>query len=229
MENLFLHYMNQRRQLEESLTKPEPGPVITISREYGCYGSEIASLLAEKINQTISDQNKHWVFISHQVLHDAASALDVTPNEISHIFGAEEKSIIDEMFSVFSKDRYLTDNQIKRVLAQIVRSYAEQGRTIIVGRAGCVVAKHIQRAIHVRLMAPFCWRVNQIKIRFGISTQEATAKVKETDKRRETFMKFYRGDKPESELFDLVFNRSTMATHEIVDIIYHFAKQRGMF
>jgi len=207
--------MNERRKRQESNIKREPGPVITISREYGCYGSEIADLLAKKINETISHKEDHWIYISHQVLHDASKALDVDPSEISHVFGAEEKGIIDEMFSIFSKDRYLSDNQIKRILAQIVRSYAEQGNTIIVGRAGCVVARHIQKAIHVRLMAPFCWRVNQIKMRFGISTHDATAKVKETDKRRETFMKFYRGDKPESELFDMILNRSTMTTTKL--------------
>jgi cytidylate kinase len=228
MENLFLHYMNERKKRESDNTKHEPGPVITISREYGCYGGEIANLLAAKINKDIANENDHWVFISHQVLHDAANALDVSPQDITHIFGAEEKSFFDDMFSLFSSDRYLSDTQIKRILAQIVRSYSEQGKAIIVGRAGCVVAKHITKAIHIRIMAPQQWRVNQIKMRFNISTSEATSKVKETDKRRETFMEFYRGNKPDSEMFDLILNRSTLSTQEIVEQIYLLALQRNL-
>ena len=228
MENLFLHYMNERKKRESETIKHDLGPVITISREYGCYGSEIADLLTKKINAKIDLESDQWVFVSHQVLHDASKALDVNPEEITHIFGAEQKSFFDDMFSLLSSDRYLSDMQIKRILAQVVRSYSEQGKTIIVGRAGCVVAKHITKSIHIRIIAPFNWRVNQVKMRFDISTNAATAKVKETDKRRETFMKFYRGNKPDSELFDLIVNRSTLSSEEIVDQIFMLAQHRGL-
>ena len=228
MENLFLHYMNERKKRESEATKHDLGPVITISREYGCYGSEIANLLTKRINSTIDVKREQWVFISHQVLHDAAKALDVNPDEITHIFGAEQKSFFDDMFSLFSSDRYLSDNQIKRMLAQVVRSYSEQGRAIIVGRAGCVVAKHISKSVHIRLIAPLEWRINQIKVRFDISTSAAAAKVKETDKRRENFMEFYRGNKPDSELFDLILNRSTLSSEEIVEQVCLLCQRRGI-
>ncbi len=228
MENLFLHYMNERKRRVSQTTKHDLGPVITISREYGCYGGEIADLLAKKINKDIANENDQWVFISHQVLQNAAKALDVSPQDITHIFGAEEKTFFDDMFSLFSSDRYLSDTQIKRILAQVVRSYSEQGKAIIVGRAGCVVARHITKAIHIRLMAPQQWRINQIRMRFNISISEAASKVKETDKRRETFMEFYRGNKPDSEMFDLILNRSTLSTQEIVEQIYLLALQRNL-
>ena len=228
MENLFLHYMNERKKRESETMKHELGPVITISREYGCYGGEIANLLTQRINSKTDVKRDQWVFISHQVLHDAAKALDVNPTEITHIFGAEQKSFFDDMFSIFSTDRYLSDAQIKRMLAQVVRSYSEQGRAIIVGRAGCVVAKHIPKSVHVRLIAPLDWRINQIKMRFNISTSAAAAKVKETDKRRENFMEFYRGNKPDSELFDLILNRSTLSSEEIVEQICLICQRRGM-
>jgi len=225
MENLFLHYMHERVRREEEQSQPEPGPVITISREYGCYGSEIGEKLAEKINV----ENKNWVFVSHQVLHDASEALETKPNEISHIFGAEEKTMLGDLVSLFSKDKYISDIQIKRTIAQIVRSYSEQGNAIIVGRAGCVIARHIKKSIHVRLIAPHSWRVNVIKKRFSLTTSEATALVNETDKRRETFMEFFRGNKPDNELFDLVLNRSRLSTDEIVEQIHTLAKSRDLF
>jgi cytidylate kinase len=78
-------------------------------------------------------------------------------------------------------------------------------------------------------MAPFCWRVNIIKNRFNISSSEAMEKVKETDKRRETFMDFFRGNKPDSELFDIILNRSTISTEDIVDHIYMIGQSRSLF
>ena len=216
------------REEEEIIT--EFGPVITLSREYGCYGSEIAQLLADKINhaKVYTEERDRWVFVSHQVLHDASTNMGTEPRDISHIFGAEEKSFFGDLVSLFSKDKYISDSHIKRTIARVVRSYSEQGKSIIVGRAGCVIAKHIEKAIHVKLIAPFEWRVSRIMERFSISHAEAESKVKETDKRRETFMKFFRGKKPDSELFDLILNRSTLSNEDIVNIIYFFAQNRGL-
>ncbi len=230
MENLFLHYMRERVRREEEEVERELGPVITISREYGCYGSEIAKKLADKINQENkdNDERNEWIIVSHQVLHDASESLEKEPHEISHIFGAEEKNVFGDLVSIFSKDKYISDMQIKRTIAQIVRSYSEQGHSIIVGRAGCVIARHIKKSLHVRLMAPFNWRANVIKSRFDLSTSAALDKVKETDKRRETFMEFFRGNKPDSELFDLEFNRATIPTDLIVDQIYRVAKHKEL-
>ena len=219
--------MHERVRREEEQSVQEPGPVITISREYGCYGSEIGQLLTDRINRNRSE-HESWFFVSHQVLHDASDSLKTSPHEISHIFGAKEKSILGDLVSLFSKDKYLSDIQIKRTIAQIVRSYSEQGNAVIVGRAGCVIAKHIKRSVHIKLMAPFCWRVNVIKTRFNISSSEATEMVKETDKRRETFMEFFRGNKPDSEHFDLILNRSTISSEDIVDHIITLAKKRGL-
>lgn len=227
MENLFLHYMHERVRREEEQSVQDPGPVITISRQYGCYGNEIGELLTKRINRKKDEPDK-WVLVSHQVLHDASDSLQTRPHEISHIFGAKEKSIFGDLVSLFSKDKYISDIQIKRTIAQIVRSYSEQGKAVIIGRAGCVIAKHIKRSVHVKLMAPFCWRVNVIKKRFNLSSAEATEKVKETDKQRETFMEFFRGNKPDSEHFDLILNRSTLSSEEIVDYIMILAANRGL-
>lgn len=230
MENLFLHYMFEKARREEEEIVSEFGPVITLSREYGCYGSEIAQQLAEKINheKQYTEERDMWVFVSHQVLHDASTNIGTKPHDISHIFGAEEKTFFGDLVSLFSKDKYISDSHIKRTIARVVRSYSEQGKSIIIGRAGCVIAKHIEKAIHVKLMAPFEWRVSQIMQRFSICQSEAESKVKETDKRRETFMKFFRGKKPDSELFDLILNRSTLSNEEIVGIIYFFAQKKGL-
>jgi len=96
MENLFLRYMHERVRRKEEQTVHELGPVITISRQYGCYGSEIAEKLAKKINECkkLTGEREEWLFISHQVFHDAANALEVKPEDISHIFGAEQKYAI---------------------------------------------------------------------------------------------------------------------------------------
>lgn len=228
MKNLFLQYMHERVKREEEEIYPEAGPVITISREYGCYGSEIGNKLTKKINSNKKVEGDDWIFVSHQVLHDASEALKATPQDISHIFGAEEKNVFDDLVSIFAKDKYISNFQIKRAIAQIVKSYAEQGNSVIVGRAGCVIAQHIKKSVHIKVFAPKEWRINQIKNRFSLTDTEAANLVKETDKHREAFMEFFRGDKPDSELFDIILNRSTLTSDEIVNQIYYLAQEKGL-
>ena len=228
MKNLFLQYMHERVKREEEEIYPEAGPVITLSREYGCYGSEIGTKLAKKINENKNVEGDNWVFVSHQVLHDAAEALKATPQDIVHIFGAEEKNVFGDLVSIFSKDKYLSNIQIKRAIGGIVRSYADQGNSIIVGRAGCVIAQHIKKSVHIKVFAPKEWRINQIKNRFSLTDTEAANLVKETDKHREAFMEFFRGDKPDSQLFDIILNRSTLTSDEIVNQIYYLAQEKGL-
>jgi len=40
-----------RQRIREIVQKKQPGPYITISRQYGCDGLELVGLLLEKLNQ----------------------------------------------------------------------------------------------------------------------------------------------------------------------------------
>ncbi len=206
MDNLLIKYMNDR--VDKNSSTSDPGPVITLSRQYGCYASQIAFRLAKKINDWTLTED--WEWISKEVLEDAAKQLKMKPEEIAHIFGAEEKSFIRDIIESFSFDKYTSDTKIKRTVAQIVKTYAYKGKAVIVGRAGCIVAKPIKKSLHVRLIAPFEWRVQQTMTRFNISKLDAENRVIEQDGKRDTFMKFFRGDKPDNEIFDIIYNRKTM-------------------
>ncbi|OQA95285.1 MAG: cytidylate kinase [Bacteroidetes bacterium ADurb.Bin217] len=227
MESVFLQYMNDRLKMTDRKPKTV-GPVITISREYGCYGSEIAQLLIEKINahKVVEAQ---WEMISNVVLNKVAQNLKVNPSQISHVFGAEVKSTIEDFFTSFAiSKRYVSDENVIRHISDIVTSYANKGRVVIVGRAGCVLAKHIPKSLHVKLVAPLSWRANRVAKRFDISMQDALKKVGEIDEKRSHFMNFYDGNRPESELFDVIFNRSTLTTEQIVNQMYSLAEDKGI-
>lgn len=225
MENIFLKYMNDK--LSVKVNKPKtPGPVITISREYGCYGTQIAKLVTENINK---NQSTQWQMISNEILSQVAKNLMVTPDRISHVFGAEVKGAVEDFFSAFSiSKRYVSDANVVRYISDIVTSYANEGNVVIVGRAGCVLTKHIKKSLHIKIIAPLDWRVASVANRFEISTEEAKAKVLGIDAKRHTFMEMFNGIKPESELFDLVVNRATLTNEEIVDTIITIAKSRDL-
>ena len=223
-ENVFAKYLS-KKVLKEKAMLFEPGPVITISRQYGCYATTISKILAAKIslNSPIP-----WDFITKEIIEDSAKKLDVEEEHIAHIFGADEKKFLGDLIVSFSNKKYKRDAVIIRTIRSIVRKYAEQGNCVIVGRAGCIIAEDIEKSLHVRIVAPLEFRINSVKNRMGISEKEAVKNVEETDKKRTLFMKFFKGNKPDDEIFDLMLNREKLSNDEIVETIYRLAQFRNL-
>jgi len=222
VENIFLKYMLKRSSDVSENKNKIHGPVITLSRQYGCYASKIAQLLADKLSarELPKGVSHHWSLISNEILDNAAQKLQVEPEKIAPLFGADEKNFLTDLVSSFSAKKYTSDSKIKKTITSVVKSYAEHGHVIIVGRAGCIIAKHIAKSLHIRLEAPYEWRVNRIMQRFDISKAEAIKQVEEFEKKRKTFMSFYNNENNDNcELFDAVFNRATLTENEIVESI----------
>jgi len=224
MENIFVKYLSKQVKKKEAKVF-EPGPVITISRQYGCYATEIARKLAEKITEI---SNNPWDYITKEILEESAKNLGTGKHEISHIFGANEKTFLSDLMVSFSTKTYKSDSLIKKTIQSVVRTYSEQGNCVIVGRAGCIIAKNIKKSIHIRLTAPLNYRVKIIKDRFKLSDKVARSKVLETDKKRQNFMKFFKGDLPDDEIFDLILNREKMSCDEMIETIKRFAEVRAL-
>lgn len=204
-----------------------PGPVITIGRDFGCYSSHLANKLADRLNELTKSEQK-WRWLSNEILSEAAHALEVNPSQISHIFGAEERPFLHDIVESLSSKKYVCDANIKRTIVRVVRRYAEKGNVIIVGRAGCVIANHIERSLHVKFVAPLEWRIKRVMERFDLSADAARKKVFEVDERRRTFLSFYGGDKPDCELYDTIYNRAIMSEDEIVESIISTVKLRNL-
>ena len=96
MDNIFVKYLSKKAKKEEAKIF-SPGPIITISRQFGCFGTDTAKKLAEKITKKSTNA---WDYITKEVLEESAKKMDVSVHEIAHVFGADEKSFLsDFMFS----------------------------------------------------------------------------------------------------------------------------------
>ena len=224
MDNIFIKYLSKKVQKEEANVF-EPGPVITISRQFGCYATDISRKLAEKM--TLKSPN-NWDYITKEVLEESAKKLDVSVHEIANIFGAVEKGFLKDIMISFSPKTYKSDSMIKRTIQSVVKTYAEQGNCVIVGRAGCIIAKNIKKSLHVRLIASFDYRKDFIKSRYNLSDKEAYNTVIKTDKKRNMFMKFFKGNLSDEKIFDLILNREKLSNDEIIDTIEKLAELRGL-
>lgn len=222
--NIFVKYLSKAAK-KKSAHAFEAGPVITISRQYGCYATEVAKKLSEKISEISPNP---WDYITKEIMEESAKRLETDTHEIAHIFGADEKTFFSDIMVSFSTKTYKSDSLIKKTIQSVVKTYAQQGNCVIVGRAGCMIAKDIQKSIHIKLIAPFDYRVNIVKDRFNLNEKDAMKKVLETDKKRHHFMTFFNGDLPDDQVFDMILNRNKMNCLEIVGSVIEFAKIRNL-
>jgi len=206
---------------------PPAGPVVTISREYGCNGSMIAVKLTQAINERLGE--KKWRVITNEVLQEAAHELEVDVDSISHVFGADAKSMIADLIASFAVKQYTSDRKIKATITKIVHSFADRGNCVIVGRAGCVIAQKAANSVHIRLIAPLKWRVGSIQVRMALPYHDAENLIKTIDKHRRKFRSFFSGKRPDSSLYDVVYNCSRLTEEEVVDGIMRILESKGVF
>jgi cytidylate kinase len=211
-------------------TKSEPGPVITISREYGCPAKTVAARLVELFNLKLASRNSKdkWKWISKEILSEAAHELSMSPEEISYVFDYEQKGILDDILSSHARKYYKSDRKIRQTIANVIRSSAIQGNVIIVGRGGVVIAKDIPRSLHINLEAPLDWRAVRTATKYSLSLEQAKKCAIETDIKRKEFRESFAGKETDYTRFDLTINCMTLSIDEISQIIMKVAEIRKL-
>ena len=207
------------RYAERNLGSSDPGPVITISRESGCPARKVAQLLSEVLNQRSQKlKKKDWKWVGKEVFDEAAKELGLELGEVEKVF-KEKRNIVDQILSAQSQRFYKNDKRVRKTIGQVIRSMANDGNVIILGRGGVAITRDIPRSLHIFLEAPLEWRASILSEKQNCTLKEAIKIAKETDKRRALYREYYEGKNTDYTWFDAKFNCMTLKVEEIVDAI----------
>jgi cytidylate kinase len=229
MQGDLLSYL--RKRYEEMEATKEPGPVITISREYGCPAKPIAAKLAEALSELKNSKGiKHsWKWYSKEILDESAKQLKMDPAKIKYVFDYEKKGSWEDFFNSFSGKYYHNDRQIRNTIGRVVREIGEQGHSIIVGRGSIAITRDIPRSLHINLEAPIEWRAIRISERYNLTFEKAKEAAIDTDKKRKEFRDYFQGKNTDYTVADATFNCMTLSVNEIVELIVEMVKIRGFY
>ena len=220
VNNILLKYLEDRYKYEvPSGEVKKTGPVITISRYFGCPANMCANDLADLLTELEGAKNNPWKVISKEILEKAAKELGLTPEKIEFVFKFEKRSAVDEILEALSSKYYKSERKIKNTIREVIRSIGEQGRVIIVGRGGAAILKDIPNSLHVKLIAPLDYRVNGVSKRHEITHYEARKLAEEMDKKRSQLRMDLAGRKMELVDYDLIFNSEKFKVDEIVKTV----------
>ncbi len=223
----LVQYLKDRYE-ERNVASPDPGPVITIARETGCPGRKVAQLLSDVLNQRYQKENKKaWKWIGKEVFDEAAKELELELEEVQKVF-KEKRTIVDQILSSQSQKFYKNDRRVRKTIGQVIRSMANDGNIIILGRGGVAITRDIPRSLHIFLEAPLEWRVAIISEKQGCTQRDALKYVQEIDKRRAQYREYYEGKNTDYTWFDVHFNCMTLKIEEIVDTIIKMMELRKL-
>ncbi|MBN2212718.1 MAG: cytidylate kinase-like family protein [Bacteroidales bacterium] len=225
----LLKYMSDR--LQEDLGKvKEPGPVITISREYGCPARRIAEKLTEELTRKMFVKGKdiEWKYITKEIMSESAKELELDPEKIRYVFKYEQKGLLDDIITSHSTKYYKSDRRIRNTIARVIRNISCEGNVIIVGRGGVAIAHDIPRSLHINLEAPLEWRVLRTSAKLDLSLEESEQYALDIDRKRKQFREYFEGKNTDYTRFDLSFNCMTLSIDEIVKIIIRAAEIRNL-
>ena len=178
--------------------------VITVSREYGAGGGEVAGRLATLLG---------WELLDHELLHRAA--------QLEHLPDSELEAVDEQSVSLADRFRlHSPHQQYIHGLSEAARQAAAQGNVILVGRGSRQLVGESPAAFHLRLVAPRDWRVRRMAMIEDLSPEQVAGRCLHVDRTRERFTKYFFG--PAASLpcrYDLVVNTGRVSIDEVVSLV----------
>jgi cytidylate kinase len=200
------------------------GKFVTISRQTGCNGSGVAHDLV----RALKSEGNMWKYINKEILEESAMQLRTNPSKISYVFESEKKTHADEVLSALSSRYYKSDKVVRKTITEVLRHYARVGNVIIVGRAGVATTADLPGGLHIRLIAPYEWRVNSLKSRKAFENTDVEAFIREHDAKKRKLIKDFCGHSVEEIEFDLTINTGTFTRQQVIDLILSAMKMKNI-
>jgi len=201
--------------------------LITVSRQRGAGGAEVARRVAEGLG---------WTLVNNEFVDEVAARAGMTPEQVAQ---HEERtpSFLDRLsrytamtfpeIAVPPADvpEEFDEAKLVKITRNLVTEFAMEGRAVLVGRAAAAVLAEAQDVLHVRLVAPLSFRVRVLEERLRVETAEAKQDIKEHDRNRERYHREYYGRDWDDPLnYHMVLNTERLGLDGAADLILAYAR-----
>lgn len=202
--------------VEKSGTPQGVRPFVTISRQAGAGGWALAGSLANMLNKRDRGPTP-WQVFDRLLVETVAKDHNISTRLIDSIEDVSHNWLKDILGALTVDPAEIT---VYRRLAQTMRAIAQVGHAIVVGRGGFFVTHGVPGGIHVRLVAPREYRVENSMRQFELSQVDAERRVDEITRNREEFFRRYcKSEADVEDMFTVTFNTSQMSEQRIAEML----------
>jgi cytidylate kinase len=183
-------------------------PIITLSRELGSRGDDIAVGVAEKLKLRL---------VGRDLLNQAARQAGVPEVALAEI---DELGLLGVKPSRQALQRY------RLTVEGAMSGQADAGDVMLVGRGSQIALADRPGVLHVRIIAPHAARVRCVQERCHVSAEAAAARITASDSARSGYLRRNYGARwDDPELYDLVLNTAHWTVGSAIDLLSLAAQQ----
>jgi cytidylate kinase len=176
--------------------------VITVSRQLGSLGTEIAQKVAEVLRYEFVDKEK------------------IGMNLATYGLPEPELEKFDEKKPPLWDSLQIQRKKFLHFLQAVLTDHARKGNVILVGRGGQVLLRDLPGVLHLRMIAPFEVRLRRFMEQEKTDEKQAARVLRRSDRDSAGFIhSFFDVDWDDPALYDLVINTQKISVQTAVKII----------
>ncbi|MDH4135251.1 MAG: cytidylate kinase-like family protein [Anaerolineae bacterium] len=216
---------------------------VTISRQLGSGGNEIAAGVAEALGLR---------FIDREMIKRAAHEAGVPKGALQEMEYEGQRTVVEQVLDILRQMPSIPNppetalretatplsvhfggifsptlrpmgtamDDYVRIVGMVIRDLAREGGVIIVGRGSQVLLKDHPAALHVQIIAPFRHRVKTVMESEGLERRAAVSRVRTSDRARVDYLRRYHNvNWLDPQLYDLVISTAKVPVEVAVELI----------
>jgi cytidylate kinase len=202
---------------------------VTISRQYGSGGGEVAVRLAGRLG---------WTLVDHQIVAGVAQQLGISHEQAREqderaagfvgrvlealLTAAPEVPVTPDALPASPGEIY------HEAVTRVIQEAVSTRHVVIVGRGAQALLQARRDVLHVRVVAPLEKRVAYVTQREGLAPAAARARIHDKEQGRVRYLQAHYHRTPDDPLlYDLVVNTGVVSLDGAVDLLLLALERKG--
>lgn len=197
--------------------------IINVGRQFGSGGRLVALALGRKLGIPVYDQE-----LIAKAAEQSGFSKELFANSDEKRNLLALSSFIVDVGRFGSADNYMSDNQLFVIQSNVIRSLADKGPAIFIGRCSDYILRD-RKCLDVFVTATDEVRIKRIAERMNITPEQADSLMRKKDRTRETYYNYYTfGDWGVASNYDLCVDSSVLGIEGTADMIIDFCRRAGL-
>lgn len=191
--------------------------IISVGREFGSGGHEIAERLARHYNIPLYDK---------EIFEHVEANSDISAEMVQHF---DERPIYPMLYSsVLDANFYPLEQQVANHVFDFIRTKGNRDKEsfVIVGRCAEYVLRENPAVVSIFILGDFEVKLQRVMEKYDLNEKAAANRMKKQDKMRKTYHNFYADGKwGDSRSYDICVNSSTLGIDKTVNALIGYIDQ----
>lgn len=197
--------------------------IINVGRQFGSGGRLVALALGRKLGIPVYDQE-----LIAKAAEQSGFSKELFANSDEKRNLLALSSFIVDVGRFGSADNYMSDNQLFIIQSNVIRSLADKGPAIFIGRCSDYILRD-RKCLDVFVTANDEVRIKRIAERMNITPEQADSLMRKKDRTRETYYNYYTfGNWGVASNYDLCVDSSVLGIEGTADMIIDFCRRAGL-